>query len=101
MTGGCCDRLLTDNWYSGYQGDGNLQIGVTFLSEENLGLLSNGSELTVLVLPLKKATLDGTAPHEAQVFLQEQLWPQFGQSSTVGQLKSIEWLTTCRVVLHV
>lgn len=53
------DRLLTDNWYSGYKDDGALQIGLTYLAEE-VGL-PLGSDLPFTlqmhVLPLKRTTL--------------------------------------------
>ena len=51
------DRLLTDNWFSGYpypNGDGALEVGITYLAGENPGLLQSGAELRVLILPMKK-----------------------------------------------
>ena len=51
------DRLLTDNWFSGYpypNGDGALEVGITYLAGENPGLLQPGAELRVLILPIKK-----------------------------------------------
>ena len=64
-------RLLTDNWFSGYEGDGNLQVGLSYLSAENPGLLTDGAKLTVLILPIKKSTLAGTTTKgEGQIFLQ-------------------------------
>ena len=31
--------LLTDNWYSGYRGEGAMEVGLTYLAGENPGLL--------------------------------------------------------------
>ena len=53
------DRLLTDNWYTGYKDDGALQVGLTYLAEE-VGLpLGSDTPFTLQlhVLPLKKETL--------------------------------------------
>ena len=46
----------------------------------------DGAVLTLLILPLKKSTLDGTAPRapgEAGVFLEERFWPDFGGAASV------------------
>ena len=51
------DRLLTDNWFSGYKGDGACEVGLSYLAGENAGLLQDGATLTVLLLPLKKVRL--------------------------------------------
>lgn len=64
-------RLLTDNWYSGYRGEGQLEVGLSYLEMENLGLLTPGAELRVLILPIKKSTL-GT-----DIWLQPALYPTF------------------------
>ena len=101
------DRLLTDNWFSGYRGDGAMEVGLTYLSGENPGMLlvmmmllllhllllllmrlllrlvlvlQDGAVLELWILPLKKSTiaLNTTAPEgEAQVFIQEKYWPEF------------------------
>eukprot|EP00947_MAST-08B_sp_MAST-8B-sp1_P003902 g3902.t1 len=78
------DRLLTDNWFSGYAagpvdpatGDptpgGGMQLGLTQLDDEHGGrLLQDGAALTLLVLPLKKASL------EDNIFLQRRFWPDY------------------------
>jgi beta-galactosidase len=50
------DRLLTDNWFSGYSasGDGACEVGLTYLAGENPGLLADGANLTVFLLPVQK-----------------------------------------------
>jgi hypothetical protein len=105
------DRLLTDNWYSGYRGDGALQVGLSYLSGENPGLLEDGAQLTLLVLPLKKSTLEPAADPEVallpegKVFLQKEYWPeQFGGAagaSSVLNVSALRWLVTARVPLTI
>ncbi|KAH8060325.1 beta-galactosidase [Aureococcus anophagefferens] len=65
------DRLLTDNWYTGYETSGGLEVGLSFLADENPGLLGGTTTLRLLVLPLQKKALEGN------VFLDEKLWPAF------------------------
>lgn len=65
-------KLLTDNWYSGYRGDGQCEVGISYLSgasEGNAGLMQDGAKLTLQVLPLKETTL------ESMIWLQPQWWP--------------------------
>eukprot|EP00038_Savillea_parva_P010016 m.187353 g.187353 ORF g.187353 m.187353 type:complete len:1053 (-) comp17044_c0_seq1:101-3259(-) len=69
------NRLLTDNWFSGYGDEGGCEVGLSYLAGENPGLLDNGTELTLLVLPLQKRTL------ETQIWLQPQLWPDFNNGN--------------------
>ena len=74
-------RLLTDNWFTGYTADGRMEVGLTFLADENPGLFDDQQlfsdkpreSLVLFVLPLKKATL------EKNVWLQPQHWPAFTQ----------------------
>ena len=73
-------KLLTDNWFSGYTADGRMEVGLTFLASENPGMSmsansSQGFNLTLFVLPLKKETL------EKKVWLQTQYWPSFAQQN--------------------
>jgi hypothetical protein len=89
------DKLLTDNWYSGYSSEqGGAVVGLSYLADENPGLLADGTELTLMILPLKKESL------EADVFLQKRLWPDFGSGSTNGSavlsLPPLKWLVTTR-----
>ena len=37
--------LLTDNWYSGYRGEGAMEVGLTYLAGENPGLLVSSAAL--------------------------------------------------------
>merc|ERR1712070_1165359 len=37
--------LLTDNWYTGYQGDGEMQVGLTYLAQEVPHLLGSETNL--------------------------------------------------------
>ena len=98
------DRLLTDNWYSGYRGDGALQVGLTYLAGENPGILEDGAELSLWVLPLKKSTLQPAADPgvpEGKVFLQQAFWPDFGGASSVLNVTALRWLVTARVPLAI
>ena len=87
------DRCLTDNWYSGYVGDGQLQVGLDYLAGENPGIWSGN--LTLLMLPLKKQSL------EQHVFLQKVLWPDFGTDSTICSLHSIDVIPTYKISLKI
>ena len=82
------DRLLTDNWYTGYETSGGLEVGLTFLADENPGLLGGTTTLRLLVLPLQKKAL------EDNVFLDEKLWPAFdlANGSLALELKGVEVL---------
>jgi hypothetical protein len=65
------ERLLTDNWYSGYKGEGAMEVGLNYLAGENQGLLDAGTILSLWILPLKKSEL------ETKTYLQKRLWPSF------------------------
>ena len=82
------DRLLTDNWYTGYETSGGLEVGLSFLADENPGLLGGTTTLRLLVLPLQKKAL------EDNVFLDEKLWPAFtlANGSLALELKGVEVL---------
>ena len=86
-------RCLTDNWFSGYVGDGQLQVGLDYLAGENPGIWS--TNLTLLMLPIKKSSL------ENHVFLQKALWPDFGTADTVCDLRSIDVIPTYKVSLKI
>ena len=77
------ERCLTDNWYSGYKGEGAMEVGLSYLAGENPGLLSAGATLQLWVLPLKQTDL------ENDVYLQERLWPDFGGKDAVLELKGV------------
>eukprot|EP01065_Artemidia_motanka_P007610 TRINITY_DN137_c2_g1_i1.p1 TRINITY_DN137_c2_g1~~TRINITY_DN137_c2_g1_i1.p1 ORF type:complete len:915 (+),score=325.46 TRINITY_DN137_c2_g1_i1:66-2747(+) len=77
------DTLLTDNWMSGYKGDGAMEVGLTYLAGENPGLQSEHLNLTLKVLPLRKDAL------QKNVFIQQRLWPDFGTDSSVLRVNSV------------
>ena len=66
-------RLLTDNWYTGYDAAvGGFQVGLTYLLDENKGLLPIGggvANVTILVLPANRSAL------ASNIFLQNHYWP--------------------------
>ena len=103
------DRLLTDNWFSGYRGDGALEIGLTYLEEENPGILADGSVLELWILPLKKSTIDlheNTTDGEPQVFLQQDYWPNFdevgaGDNQVALKVNALRWVQTAHVPLSI
>ena len=84
------DRLLTDNWFSGYRGDGQLEVGISYLAGENTGLLDPDAELTVLILPLKESTLG------KDVWLQPRLYPTFDSAGIACTLTRVQ----ARIVQH-
>ena len=75
--------LLTDNWLSGYTGDGALEVGLSYLAGEVPGLLTNGTALQLQLLPLKRASL------EKNVFIQRALWPDFGADDVVCRVDGV------------
>lgn len=77
------DALLTDNWYSGYQGDGAMQLGLSHLAGEYPSLLANGTTLELWLLPLKRSSL------ESSIFLQQRYWPDFGGEEAVCRLDGV------------
>jgi hypothetical protein len=69
-------KLLTDNWYTGYRGDGAMELGLSYLAGEEPALLppfAAGAppNLTLSVLPLRKADL------LTPVFVDGAAWPDF------------------------
>ena len=69
-------KLLTDNWYTGYRGDGAMELGLSYLAGEEPALLppfaaGASPNLTLSVLPLRKADL------LTQVFVDGAAWPDF------------------------
>ena len=87
------DRCLTDNWFSGYEGDSSMQLGLDYLAGENPTIFS--ANLTLLVMPLKQASL------EDDVFIQKAWWPAFGPDGIADTLSGIEVLPTYKVSLDV
>ena len=53
-----------------------------------MGFVADGTELTLMILPLKKESL------QKQIFLQERLWPSFGSDGAVLSLSPLKWLVT-------
>ena len=79
---------IRDSWYTGYETSGGLEVGLSFLADENPGLLGGTTTLRLLVLPLQKKAL------EDNVFLDEKLWPAFdlANGSLALELKGVEVL---------
>ena len=78
------DRLLTDNWLSGYYGsDGAMEVGLTYLAGELPSLREAGTTLRVLLLPLQQAAL------RSNIWLQPELWPDFNGNATVCRLDAV------------
>ena len=81
------DRLLTDNWLSGYYGsDGAMEAGLSYLSAELPALLLPGTTLRLLLLPLRKASL------QKNIWLQPALWPNFRGEDVVCRLDAVRLL---------
>jgi len=71
------DKLLADNWFSGYdEGAGQMEVGLSYLSEENPGLLLTASTVhcTLKLLPLNKKVID------SRIYIQSGHWPKFNES---------------------
>ena len=88
------DVLLTDSWFSGYQADGGLEIGLSYLVGERPALLDEGAELTLLILPLTREALD------SNVFLQTAFWPDFGSALSVVEVKAAQMIALVRSELR-
>lgn len=74
-------KLLTDNWFSGYGNPGNMQIGLSYLAAEyGFPLGTGGTESFLLeVLPLTQHAL------QTVVYLDSDYWPAFdGQGVALG-----------------
>ena len=78
------ERCLTDNWQSGYKGEGAMEVGLNYLAGENEGLLEKGAQLSLWILPITQADL--SSPH---IYLQRRLWPDFGGAQSVLKLNSV------------
>eukprot|EP00052_Salpingoeca_macrocollata_P009886 m.77600 g.77600 ORF g.77600 m.77600 type:complete len:593 (+) comp17301_c0_seq1:380-2158(+) len=77
-------RLLTDNWYSGYQGQGAMEIGITALSGENdFGPVGSPVTFTLQILPLTRAAL------QKAVYLPEPYQPPFDARGIALALNSV------------
>jgi hypothetical protein len=90
-------RLLTDNWFTGYVGHGQMEVGLTYLAGENPGLLAytgttdaglgpGTTNLTLQLMPLKKVDLD------TKIYMQDGHWPDFSGNTTVLALDAIDVL---------
>ena len=64
---------------------------------------TDGAELTLLILPLKKSTIDGTADPEleGQVFIQQAYWPEYGGNESVLDLHGLSWVQTAHIPLAI
>ena len=87
------NKLLTDNWYSGYVSNGRFEVGISYLADENPGLLKSGSKLQLLLLPIKEKSLQNI------IYLQQRLWPNFNASNTALKLLSVEPIVLQRTSL--
>jgi len=75
-------KLLTDNWWSGYIGDGAMEVGLSYLADENM--LSGEVTFELHILPLLKDSLNTV------IFIQKRLWPDFAEKKFILELKGIE-----------
>jgi len=82
------NRCLTDNWYSGYNADGRMEVGLDYLAGENPEMWSNKDGFTFNLLPLKKSSL------QTDVFLQQVLWPDFDGKDAVCDIEAIHVIPT-------
>jgi len=78
--------LLTDNWFSGYTGPGQMEVGLSYLSGEIPALLQSGTNLTLKILPLKRSDL------ESNIYVQPGHWPDFEGNDTILALDTVEIL---------
>jgi beta-galactosidase len=83
--------LLTDNWFTGYSGDGEMQVGLSYLQAE--AGLTGSSEYDLYILPLKESTL------QTNVFIENNLWPPFDDGGLALQLLDIVPLQVFKVTL--
>ena len=90
-------KLLTDNWFSGYRPtEGGFEVGLSYLSHEHPGLLKNGANMTLLVLPMNRSAL------ENNVFLQKVYWPKFAKNNPIAiELKGLETIVSKQLVYQV
>lgn len=89
------DRLLTDNWFTGYAGDGQMELGLSYLSGEVPALLQRDANLTLHVLPLRHNSL------ETIVFVDKQVWPDFEGQASVCKVDSVEVLQLGAATLEI
>eukprot|EP01064_Diplonema_japonicum_P021900 TRINITY_DN3148_c0_g1_i1.p1 TRINITY_DN3148_c0_g1~~TRINITY_DN3148_c0_g1_i1.p1 ORF type:complete len:798 (+),score=164.52 TRINITY_DN3148_c0_g1_i1:62-2455(+) len=87
-------ELLTDNWFSGYTGSGEMQLGLSYLASEHPSLLDTAM-LSLSILPIKESTL------LTSVFLQKQYWPSFDSTKVALTLKEVVLLGTYKQALLV
>ena len=90
-------KLLTDNWFSGYRPtEGGFEVGLSYLSHEHPGLLKNGANMTLLVLPMNRSAL------ENNVFLQKAYWPKFSKNSSIAmELMGLETIVSKQLIVQV
>ena len=77
-------RCLTDNWQSGYKGEGAMEVGLNYLAGENPGLLQKGAQLSLWILPITRADLA-----RPLIWLEPRLWPDFGGKESALKLNSV------------
>eukprot|EP01059_Diplonema_ambulator_P023879 TRINITY_DN3951_c0_g1_i1.p1 TRINITY_DN3951_c0_g1~~TRINITY_DN3951_c0_g1_i1.p1 ORF type:complete len:815 (+),score=172.87 TRINITY_DN3951_c0_g1_i1:35-2446(+) len=75
--------LLTDNWYTGYTGPGEMQIGLSYLAGEYPSLLADSVTLELSILPLKQTTVS------TFVYLNKEYWPTFDSNGVALTLKEV------------
>ena len=95
------DKLLADNWFSGYDvGPGQMEVGLSYLSEENPGLLpddlNDGSfavGCTLKILPLNRSVID------SRIYIQSGHWPNFNESGIALGVRNLVPLRLSYVTL--
>lgn len=58
-------------------------MGISYLAAENAGLLADGAELTLLLLPLQHEDL------LTKIFINENVWPDFQGKDTLLRLNAV------------
>ncbi len=89
------DVLLTDNWFSGYRGDGQMEVGLSYLAGKVPGLLAGGANLTLHILPMRQDTLENI------VWVRPSLWPDFEGQDSVCELDGVDVIELGAVTLQV
>ena len=73
-----------------------MQVGITHLAAENPGILEDGAQLQLWVLPLSRTSL------ESKVFLLREFWPRFQRNQTAAiAVQGLRWVVAARPTLSV
>eukprot|EP00933_Yihiella_yeosuensis_P024208 TRINITY_DN18761_c0_g1_i1.p1 TRINITY_DN18761_c0_g1~~TRINITY_DN18761_c0_g1_i1.p1 ORF type:complete len:584 (+),score=99.86 TRINITY_DN18761_c0_g1_i1:87-1754(+) len=87
-------KLLTDNWFTGYRGDGQLEFVLDYLAGEAPALSSKKVNLTLHMLPLSKEDLT-----TGGVFVRKEYWPNFDGKEDICELDKIRVIQLSRTTL--